>query len=92
MTHHSASILGPYGGGTLNKLQYLVLKAHSLPLSVQNEIPKVEKNSSTANSVGYVRSRIPHIADSLLLESHSGYLKVNYEPSKVNIAICSRFN
>ncbi len=31
----SAGILGPCGGGTLNKLQYLVLNA-------QNEIPKVD--------------------------------------------------
>ena len=43
--HSSAGILGPYGGPTYNKLQHLVLNAHSLPISVQNEIPEVEKNS-----------------------------------------------
>ncbi len=47
----------------MNKLQHLVSNAHSLPLSVHNEIPEVEKISSTANSVGCVRSRIPRIAD-----------------------------
>ena len=40
-------ISGPYRVATLNKLQkHFVLNAHSLPLSVQNEIPEVEKNFS----------------------------------------------
>ncbi len=47
---------------TLNKLQYFIVSnARSLPLSVQNEIPKV-----------------------------GHFIKINYEHSKLNIAICSR--
>ena len=50
-SHFSAGILGPYGGPTYNKLQHLVLNAHSLPLSVQNEIPKVENQCCGAVSM-----------------------------------------
>ncbi len=48
---YSAGILGPYGGPTLKKLQHLVLNAHSLPLSVQNEIPEEEEKSYSWNLI-----------------------------------------